>query len=250
MRKHGVLFLTVAILTGCLTGCNNREPPLPADTEPASSIVQENVSIQAEPETSSETTSEPSSETTFIVCEDTYWIAETYYSEDGEGAEGPHPLDPELWSVDLMLYADGTARFRDIHENVFLMDDSYLNLTWEKNEANGHFLFYSKLYTLPVLVGVFDNDVLLVDYMGMTLTMKQASQSDAIKAGNIPAELAGTWLMVSGETEGWQWEAMPDMLSSLVFRVTAYEGSLEYRADLEEFDYYGTMRDAAHDHFE
>lgn len=255
MQKFVVSFLTFAMITGCLIGCKNTEQPLPPDPKPVTSTTEDSMEPGTDSktgtissiETDSETGTISSVETEFAVNEDTYWIAETYYSEDGEGAEGPHPLDPELWSVDLMLYADGTARFRDIHENVFLMDDSYLNLTWEKNEANGHFLFYSKLYTLPVLVGVFDNDVLLVDYMGMTLTMKQASQSDAIKAGNIPAELAGTWLMVSGETEGWQWEAMPDMLSSLVFRVTAYEGSLEYRADLEEFDYYGTMRDAAHD---
>ena len=56
-----------------------------------------------------------------------------------------------------------------------------------------------------------------------------------------PAELMGTWLMVSGETEGWQWEAMPNQLSSIVFKVTSYDGPLILSADIEERDYYGNI---------
>ena len=239
MRKIGVCLLTIAIVLGCLVGCNGGAQPI--DTEP--SISPTSPTKETESEKTEPTQSEKME---LVVDEDSYWVAETYYSEDGEGAEGPHMLEPEVWFIDLMLYADGTARFRDIRENVCLMDDSYLNLTWEREE-NGHFVFYSKIYSRPVLDGVYENGVLLVEYMGMTLTMKQIPEITIVNQESLPAELVGTWLMVSTEVEGGQWEAMPEILSSLVFRVTAYDGPLELRADLEDMDYYGTMNDATHD---
>ena len=239
MRKTGACLLAIAMALGCLTGCNDGVQPM--DTPP--SILPAFPTQETEPGKIGPTQIK---EIELAVDEDSYWVAEAYYNEDGEGAEGPHTLDPKVWFADLMLCADGTARFRDIRENVCLMDDSYLNLTWEKAE-NGHFIFHSKICAFPVLDGIYENGVLLVEYMGMTLTMKQIPEITPVNLENLPAELVGTWLMVSGETEGGQWEAMPGTLSSLVFRVTAYDGPLELRADLEEMDYYGTMNDAVHD---
>ena len=235
MRKFGACLLAVAIVLGCLAGCNGSVQPI--DTEPSISPT----SPTKETEPSKIEPAPTIKELEFVTDKDSYWVAETYCSEEVDGA-----LDPEMWFMDLMVYADGTARFRDIRETVCLMDDSYLDMTWEKAE-NGHFLFYSKIYSRPVLDGVYENGALLVEYMDMTLTMKQVAEENTVPNECLPAELAGTWLMVSGETEGQQWEAMPTTVSSLIFRVAAYEGPLELRADREDMDHYGTMNDAAHD---
>ena len=239
MRKKLACLLALVMELGCLAGCDGSIQPI--DTTPsvsATSPTKETETGKTEPT--------QSRENAFVVDEDSYWIAETYYSEDGAGAEGPQALASEDWFADLMLCADGTARFRDVRGNVCLADDSYLNLTWEKAE-NGHFLFYSKIRSLPVLDGVYEDGVLLVEYLGMTLVMNRIPEITAENRESLPAELVGTWLMVSAETEGYSWETMPDALSSLVFRVAAYEGPLELRADLEEMDHYGTMNDALHD---
>jgi len=45
--------------------------------------------------------------------------------------------------------------------------------------------------------------------------------------------------MVSGETEGYEWEAMPGELSSIIFRVASETGPLFLAADLESRDHYG-----------
>ena len=177
MQKFVVFLLVSAMTAGCLIGCKHTDQSLSKDPKPVTTRAEENVDPETDSETDSipsvETNSEAGSassvETEFVVNEDTYWIAQTYYSEDGKGAEGPHPLDPEYWSIDLLLCADGTARFRDTHEDVCLMDDSYLDLKWEKDEENGQFLFYSKLYSMPVLVGVFENPTKILFFNAFTI---------------------------------------------------------------------------------
>lgn len=170
--------------------------------------------------------------------EDTYWVAETYFSEDEENADGPVAMDPALWSVDLWIGVNGTAYMRDVHNGISLMDDSCRNLTWERT-PEGEFLFYSVLYADPILRADYDQGVLTVQYWSTTLYMKQQPAPQTAGQKYLPAELAGTWLMVGGETEGYQWEAMPGKLASLVFRVNADDaGELELVANREELDYY------------
>ena len=175
--------------------------------------------------------------------QDTYWVASQWHSKDTGETEN---LQPEQWEMNLAIYVDGTARFRDIREGVFLMDDSCLDLVWERAQ-DGTYLFYSKLYPEPVLKGLWENETLYLDYYDITITMNEREIPKEIGQIYTPAELTGTWLQVYGETEGWQWEAMPIQSSSIVFRVTAYEGPLELRADIEELDSYGEMFDAVHD---
>ena len=147
--------------------------------------------------------------------------------------------------LDLLVRADGTARFRDIHDGVCLVADDYLNLRWERT-AEGNIQFYSPLYILPILTGSFSDGILSLDYLTGTLTMKQTPEPEAIGQIYSPAELEGTWLLVSGETEGWEWDAMPGQLSSLVFYVTSFDGPLSLAAHMEDRDYYGEMTDSAH----
>ena len=108
MQKIGVFLLVTVMTLGCLVGCNGSVQPIdPGYSEPSASPTKE---VQSD-------------ETEFAVDQDSYWVAETYCSEDGEAAEEPTTPDPKVWFTDLMLRADGTARFRDVRENVCLMNE-------------------------------------------------------------------------------------------------------------------------------
>ncbi len=236
--------MVVVILIGCLTGCGRSNdpvdtiPPAPSLPEPGQTEPKETQPSQTEPPTTPV-------EDQVIGHEDTYWVAESWSSLDGEGADDPGALQPETWLMDLLVRADGTARFRDIRDSVCLMDDSYLELVWERT-PEGRFLFQNRLCAAPVLDAVCENGVLTVEYLGITLSMQQKSIPQTAGLMYHPAELAGTWLMVFGETDGIPWEVMPGQLSSLVFKVTSKDGPLVLVADRQERDYYGELTGSAY----
>ena len=236
MRKLCIYLIVFASVVG-LFGCTaeQQEPERTEENE----TINDTTYVPEEKETQpdAEETSEIGDK---LGQQDTYWVASEWYSEDTDERE---QLQPDTWALDLMIYVDGTARFRDIHDGISLVDDSLLALSWERTDK-GELLFFSKLYSKPVLRGTCENGVLYLNYYGVTLTMNENEMPKDIGEVYTPAELAGTWLMVCGETEGWQWEAMPNELSSLVFHVAAYDGPLEMWADMETLDYYGTMTDA------
>ena len=241
MRKLCVFLLVIAMIIAALAGCTVSQPPeTTKETEPSQ------IPTQTEKETEIQTqpvTEETSGIEDKIGSQDTYWVASGWYAKDAGEVEA---LQPELWALDLMIYVDGTARFRDIHQGVCLVDDSYLSLSWERT-ADGELLFYSELYLQPVLRGTCEDGVLCLNYSDVTLLFQEEELPEEIGQAYTPAELGGTWLMVFAETEGYQWEVMPNELSSLVFRVVAYDGPLILRADMESLYYDGEMFDAAHD---
>lgn len=179
-----------------------------------------------------------------ITSDNTYWVADIGRTEDAGSGE-LIVLEPDLWAVDLLMRFDGTAQFRDVHEGVCLIDDSYLNLTWERT-PEGKYLFYSAIVEGPVFIAEYDDGTLIVEYLGMNFYMEQEAVPQSAGQMQIPAELDGTWLMVSGENEGYQWEAMPGELSSLVIGVTSIDGPLVLAADMETRDYYGDLMDSAY----
>ncbi|MBQ7016783.1 MAG: hypothetical protein IJN10_07515 [Firmicutes bacterium] len=179
-----------------------------------------------------------------ITSDNTYWVADIGRTEDAGSGE-LIVLEPDLWAVDLLMRFDGTAQFRDVHEGVCLIDDSYLNLTWERT-PEGKYLFYSAIVEGPVFIAEYDDGELIVEYLGMNFYMEQEAVPQSAGQMQIPAELDGTWLMVSGENEGYQWEAMPGELSSLVIGVTSIDGPLVLAADMETRDYYGDLMDSAY----
>lgn len=104
MRKFVAWLFVITMIAGSMSACGSKEKP--TETTPPTAAPQET-------ETIPEDTALP------IGHEDTYWAAEAYDSEDGEG---PLPIEPELWTLDLLIRIDGTACFRDIHEGICLED--------------------------------------------------------------------------------------------------------------------------------
>ena len=230
MRKLYAYLLVTAIAVS-LFGCMPKPQPGPSEETGTTTAPR-----QTETPSTTEATSPAADK---LMDQDTYWVASHV------GVDETEALQPEVWALDLMIRTDGTARFRDIHNGVCLVDDSFLTLSWELTEDNA-LLFFSKLYPEPVMQGTYEGETLYLQYSETTFIMEETDIPQEVGECYTPSELAGTWLMVSGETEGYQWEAMPGELSSLIFRVTAYSGPLELRADMETLDYYGEMTDGVH----
>lgn len=227
MRKNYAWLLVSLWVIGLLTGCT----ALPEPTAPSAAT-------QAQTEATAE---ETGPQEVALGDEDTYWRAYQWESDDGLGAEGPQTLREAEWYLDLFVSVDGTARFRDIHEGVCLTDDSYLKLMWERS-TEGDFLFYNALQPAPILRGVCEGNGLILDYLGTTLYMRREAIPEKPGQWYAPAELVGTWLLVSGEIEGYSWEAMPNELSGLVISVTSLEGPLVLSADILEWGPQGEAR--------
>lgn len=227
-RHLPILLLIAAIGMGCMTGC---APAAPADTRPPETT---QAPVPTQPPT--QEPAQPAAENP-IGTVDTYWTAVSCFNGDtGEN----ETLLPGEWAMDLVVRGDGTARFRDIQENISLSDDSLLDLNWEQT-AEGEYVFYSALRSEPVLRGSWEEGVLSLEYYGLQLAMEQRELPQTAGQVYTPAELRGTWLKMSGETEGWEWEAMPGELSSIVFDTT-YDGErMMLIADMEERDYYENL---------
>lgn len=228
MKKRNLfaLLLIVSLSAGHLTGCGSVES---GDTQPSETT-------QA-PEATQSAAENP------IGVEDTYWTAVSCFNEEtGENEE----LLPGEWAMNLMVRGDGTARFRDIQENISLSDDSLLDLRWEQS-AEAEYVFYSSLRSEPVLRGSWEDGILSLEYYDMQLTMEQGKLPQTVGETYSPAELRGTWLQMSGETEGWEWEAMPGKLSSIVFDTTYTDERMMLIADMEERDYYEDLMYSAYD---
>lgn len=232
MRKLVIWLLVMAMIAGSMTACGGKKEEIP-ETQPPATVPEKTETIPVDipkPE-------EPQEDVP-VGNEDTYWVAETWCDTEGDEAGIMKTMESNRWSMDLWIGVNGTAYMRDVHNGISLMDDGCRNLVWERT-PEGEFLFYSVLYADPILRAVYDQGELAVQYWGTTLYMKQQSIPQTPGQKYLPAELAGTWLMVGGETEGDVWEAMPGKLASLIFRVNADDaGELELVADREELDYY------------
>ena len=66
-----------------------------------------------------------------------------------------------------------------------------------------------------------------------------AEQPDPEPEKFTPDDLEGTWLMVSGITEGWEWDAMPGNFESMIFRVEEVDGAQRMAVDSESGDISG-----------
>lgn len=241
-RTLAIPFFAMAVLLSLAACGQTGEKPLPPKQGALPALEPTEPAPQLTPGTIATERKEAESP---VGTEDTYWVACEWYSEDGEGAEGPFQMQPDEWAVDLIIRADGTARFRDIHDGLYLMDDADLNMTWEETDDGG-IQFYNNIYLHQVYQAVWEEDTLLFDYRGITLTMRQSDLPR--EAGDLyhPAELVGTWLMVSGETEGWEWNAMPGELETLVFKTVSSAMEVTLAADRECRDHYGTLTDSIH----
>ncbi len=177
----------------------------------------------------------------------TYWVA--YEWEIGEGYEADTEKTLSLptadWMVDLILQPDGTARLRDIGNGIYLEYENGLYLFWEQNGDQLNLLDGD---TKEVLwQGKIEGDTLTLDYFAGTLRLKQAAMPS--EAGELysPAELVGTWLMVTDDSYDEPSPVLPGHFETLVFRTAWTAESAYLVADMEQKDYFGYMVDSFYD---
>jgi len=142
---------------------------------------------------------------------DSFWTA-CAYSVEGERI----PLPNEDWWADLTLWADGTARLRQVEDELIIYDEHALRMTWTVEE-NGDIVFkcpYSG--DDPYYVGKLTEDGMELTQDGSTFYLEEAPMPREAGELYCPAELRGVWLQVSSEIDGYRENTMPGHFNSLV----------------------------------
>ena len=172
------------------------------------------------------------------VPEDTYWVAYEWEAGEHKTENMLTSLPDEGWWVDLILRADGTAQLRDVNEDVHLQEESYLHMKWKEDE--GKIYLNSGTTDEPIWDGTIEDDQLVLNYYLGTLRMKKVEMPTEAGVLYCPAQLKGTWMMVSEDTFEEPSPAMPGHFETIVFREVWTADSVGLVADLEQKDYYGT----------
>ena len=234
-----LMMIFFLLLTICLTSCSADEELISSETvsneENTADVQVENGSAAGENLNTEDVTQQSDAKEENIFSEDTYWTAYRWFSCETE-EDTDFSLPTDIWWIDLWVRADGTAQLRDVHDEVYLINESNMHLTW-KIQEDEQLYFYNELYEEPVISGALEEDSLHLQYQGFELYLRQQEKPKNVGKRFIPAELAGTWLMVSGETEGWEWEAMPGHFETLVFSFMWDEYGPGLRAD-SQYCYY------------
>lgn len=167
---------------------------------------------------------------------DSFWTA-TSWEVDGDAMDLPTSYN----SVDLTFWADGTARLRDIEQGL-INNEQQLRLVWEETEDGSLLLNDADTGTL-CWSGKWEGDELILEYIGGLLRLRQEEMPEGGMLYS-PAELRGTWLMVSGETEGYEWEAMPGTFMSMAFyhQWEGTQGSMVADSDASNWEPYLTEK--------
>lgn len=208
IRRGIAVLLTAFLFT--LTACggpkgdDSVKPKNPSSSLPSvssSEPAKEPVSAPAQDTSSSEAVSQPDiADQIPLGTEDTYWVAREWYSEEDPAAE-PVEVDPDQWQLDLIVRPDGTARFRELHGDQYLMDDADLFLTWSQLE-DGSYEFYNEISLVPTVEAFWKDDVFTIRYRGFCASMENLPMPQTPGELYSPAELVGTWVQVTGEIAG------------------------------------------------
>lgn len=170
---------------------------------------------------------------------DTYWTAYEWDAGPWRTEEVATSLPQDEWWVDLILRTDGTAQLRDVNGDVFLQFEKDLMLNWVQ-KGNGHLELIDPFTNEMVWDGTIDGDRLTLNYMEGTLSLKRAEMPT--EAGDLycPAELKGTWMLVTDDTNGDSSPMLPGHFETLVIKEAWTADSAGFIADMEQKDYFGT----------
>ena len=205
--KHFFAVFALCLLLVCMTACGGGQPEASAPEAP--------------------------------VPQDTYWTAYEWEAGEHKIENMLTSLPNEEWWVDLTLWADGRAQLRDVGNDIHLQEESYLHMEWEKT-SDGKVFLKNPATGETVWDGMIEGNDLTLNYYSGTLKLKQAKMPTETGELYCPAQLKGTWLMVSDNSYGEPSPVLPGHFETLVFTETWTADSVSFVADLEQRDYYGT----------
>ena len=144
----------------------------------------------------------------------TYWVA--YETEDPDGIR-ELPTDNGHW-CDIFFNNDGTVRLRNVYCDSYIYQDEDLNLTMQ--EKSNTVYLYDRFSTEPKYDVVLSDDVLIInsrDLYGDSYSFTKGTMPTEIGELYHPAELKGTWQMVSYEVEGYEDVVAPGEFNTIEF---------------------------------
>lgn len=229
MKKILALFLSVLLLvsgTACgekpPAGSTSPEPPgiqtpvqkpeNPAPEQPQDPAPQK--PQEPSPEKPQEPLPPPPAEPKPVpLTGDSYWVA---YESTGD-LRGYVP-EAEKLLIDLTLWADGTARIREIEDGICLISGTdEQNMTWTYENDGTLSLYSANSGDTPYCAGKRTADGIELNRFGGVCRFREESMPEG---GNLysPAELYGVWLQIGSEVEGYIDASLPHNFNSLIFR--------------------------------
>lgn len=228
MKKLVISILILGLIISLLAGCRE-ERPVVTTTEPA----EPPATTASTPKQTEPPATEPAEPS--LGAEDSYWVGASvteYVSQDGKTVETVE------WVLDLLIRADGKARFRDVFSQFYLADEMDLYLRWEQAQ-DGSLLFYTSAQKEPIIQATRNGDGLSVDYRGILVEMTRERVPETAGELYSPAELVGTWVMTFTEIEGAAMEAPPWQLESIWFKQVYQNETPTLLADMTQVWPYG-----------
>ena len=174
---------------------------------------------------------------------DSYWVA-----CESEGDEREYVPESGDLLTDLTLWADGTARIREVEHGLWLSSEGdEQNLTWKQEEDGTLHLYNGYTGDSPYHSGKVTEDGIELSRFGGTYRFRQEPMPEG-GALYSPAELQGVWLQTGSEVEGYTEQSMPSRLNSLIFCADWDGDKQTLRASSERIDYneympFGTYQD-------
>ena len=163
---------------------------------------------------------------------DSYWVA---YESTGD-LRGYVP-EGERLLIDLTLWADGTARIREIEDGICLISGTdEQNMTWTYENDGTLSLYSANSGDTPYWTGKRTADGIELNRFGGVYRFREESMPEG---GNLysPAELYGVWLQTGSEVEGYIDASLPHNFNSLIFRTNGDEAGKCLLASAEAVNY-------------
>ena len=230
--KRVISLLCAVILTlGCLAACGDKPDvsdtgsnPTGTATKPSATPILPGGDDDAAGE-SHEPMPEPISEYDEITdadFADTYWVAVEFVSTESQVEVNQMPW--ETWNVDLILYAEGAAKFRSVMYDAYTEGaEMYADSGWVVDEDTDELQI--GLYDAEtMLFGKVKDGSLYIDYSGGTLRLER-SETEPINGDEwCTGDLVGTWALETHEIEGYGGTAEEFGLMGSISFFAAYPG--------------------------
>ena len=249
MKKYLALLLSVLLVLSLIACGDKPADPNPVQPDPPKEdpVTQPGTSSGTTPETTDPVIPEPvlpdppkedpvpSPPPPLPALEgDSYWVA---YQSEGDQREIVPQGDNIL--TDLTLWADGTARIREIQDGIRLCSgDDEQNMHWTYESDGTLKLYAASDEDTPYWTGIRTAEGIELNRFGGTYRFRQEPMPEE-GALYSPAELQGVWLEIGVEIEGWVDAHMPGNFSSLIFRADQAEDKWTLLASSENGHQYG-----------
>jgi len=243
VKKRLAIALSLVVILVSLAACGEKNAPASNQQSQETTNREPEQAPGQEPTQKPARDPAPEPEPVKLPEGDSFWTAYEY-SVEGERI----PLPNEEWWADLTLWADGTARMRQVEDDLIICNEHDLRMIWTQGD-DGSVVFQS-VYTgdEPCYAGKLTEDGLELTGGGGTFYLKEAPMPATAGELYCPAELRGVWLEVAYEIEGFRDNTMPDNFVSLVIDAEWDEAEQKelLKADSEYYDYNGFVDGAAY----